>query len=1212
MFLKKCLLINWGNIPQSEFEFGPINLFSGGNGSGKTTAADAIQTLMTAAHDALFTFNPGQDETTQRGRGGKQVRTLASYVLGCDDGSYARPHATDGYIGGVFHPTEGESGEPFTALQGFRAHLDQSASHAQARLDNTLFIILPGVQLNLSQLIQQRDGEKHVVPLDKVVEHLQRALGQRSVEVYDKKKSYLRRLYGALRGRPDPVPEREAMHAARTFSQFMAYKPVKSISDFVAKEVLEKRDLGEAIRTISEQMKTIHALEREAHHLIETTESLSQAERQCQTYIGTRIELQLSSYANARQQYEAQRQRIESAEHEQAKCGENIKTLQQRAELAQQRRHQTHQKMVALEAQRQGVSALQDKDRLQTRVQELQSQLQQNAAPLLAADQQLEDNLGAIRILQSALDDKRVDLGLAPAPLQTLKAQIKSLLALPYGSRPNLNDLMAQDWIDIAHLEAHLDNALEFEHSHNQLAQALTQPAGDKGGLLEQIQRRSSALDQQLAVQGKQLQQLEQEIQQLSNLHVSYPPHVLQALEAIREQCPQASPKVLCDYVEVTDPEWQMAIEGYLGGARFSLLVELEHEATAIEIVRNLPNRKNKARVIQGKQAQKDAQRLDAQAGSIVDVMTFDHKVAEYYLCASYGNVQRVEDTDTLRHTRRGLTSRGIASGNYSLWRCDLPDSELVFGQGARARALEAKQAQHSQRLDELQQIADLAKQLRALAKACAGISRIAYASIMQEMLAQHRGLQLAENALKELNLGDFHALEADLQQLQDSYRELEQQERALTEEVGGQRSRQQSIVDDIEQLKVSFEQLDLLQSNAAASVHDLARLRVGFSAENALEDVHQALLNGERYKNPPQDIEKCKEQLHVALRQLDKTLLQHNVRSAPANQIEFDASLHQDHDLKAFEAIITLQRELDTLYNRLKNNLLLEKHQTLGELKDTFNSVFVTDLCHAIYQSINDGKRILEDLNRELEHHRFGADRERFYFAYDWLPEFREYWRFFKEIIELPNLGESNTLFDAQLSKSGSKIRDKLISMLLDSDEQKAVRELERVSDYRNYRQYEIYKEPEGKAALPLSQYGTGSGGQLETPAYIIRSAAVTSAFRFNEGKSHLRMVLVDEAFSKMDETRSREVINYLTKTLGLQLLFIMPTSKSGPFLELISNQFVFSKGPSSVPIGQLNSRVLVDRQRCNTENIQVLWAQHRRTIRDQGELDFMAEFNA
>ena len=169
------------------------------------------------------------------------------------------------------------------------------------------------------------------------------------------------------------------------------------------------------------------------------------------------------------------------------------------------------------------------------------------------------------------------------------------------------------------------------------------------------------------------------------------------------------------------------------------------------------------------------------------------------------------------------------------------------------------------------------------------------------------------------------------------------------------------------------------------------------------------------------------------------------------------------------------------------------------------------------------------------------------------------------------------------------------------------ASNELERISDYRNYRQYEIYKEPQGKKPIALSRYGTGSGGQLETPAYIIRSAAITSAFRFGDGNAHCRMVLVDEAFSKMDETRSREVIHYLTQTLGLQLIFIMPSSKSGPFLDLISNHVVFSKCSTSRQVGELSTRVLVDRKTCNTEKIKALWANHKKVIRNQASLDFM-----
>ena len=196
MFLKKFVYVNWGNIPATEFEFGPINLLSGGNGSGKTTAADAIQTIMTAAHDNLFNYNPGQDEATQKGRG-KQVRTLASYVLGCDDGSYARPGGANGYLAAVFHPTQGESGQPFTAVIGVSAYIDKAGNQAVARQSDFLLMIVAGHELTQSDFLLEEDGSKQVVAVDKIFKRLQKRCGQRAVEKYDTKKQYLRRLYSA-------------------------------------------------------------------------------------------------------------------------------------------------------------------------------------------------------------------------------------------------------------------------------------------------------------------------------------------------------------------------------------------------------------------------------------------------------------------------------------------------------------------------------------------------------------------------------------------------------------------------------------------------------------------------------------------------------------------------------------------------------------------------------------------------------------------------------------------------------------------------------------------------------------------------------------------------------------------------------------------------------------------------------------------------------
>src|SRR5690606_12692095 len=72
--------------------------------------------------------------------------------------------------------------------------------------------------------------------------------------------------------------------------------------------------------------------------------------------------------------------------------------------------------------------------------------------------------------------------------------------------------------------------------------------------------------------------------------------------------------------------------------------------------------------------------------------------VVRSYLIASYGKVERVDSAEALSRCPRGITRDGMGSSGYSLYRCDIPDSELVFGQSARERALKAKQ-------DELEQL---------------------------------------------------------------------------------------------------------------------------------------------------------------------------------------------------------------------------------------------------------------------------------------------------------------------------------------------------------------------------------------------------------------------------------------------------------------------------------------------------------------------------
>lgn len=76
-----------------------------------------------------------------------------------------------------------------------------------------------------------------------------------------------------------------------------------SINEFVANEILEKRDLGEAIRSVSDLLKTIHGMESDASRLKQAIGQLTKVSHVGETYIHRWIDLNVWQYIQARHQY---------------------------------------------------------------------------------------------------------------------------------------------------------------------------------------------------------------------------------------------------------------------------------------------------------------------------------------------------------------------------------------------------------------------------------------------------------------------------------------------------------------------------------------------------------------------------------------------------------------------------------------------------------------------------------------------------------------------------------------------------------------------------------------------------------------------------------------------------------------------------------------------------------------------------------------------
>ncbi|WP_298636949.1 SbcC/MukB-like Walker B domain-containing protein [uncultured Umboniibacter sp.] len=1195
MYLKQFIFVNWGNLPNQIFDFGPLNLLSGGNGSGKTTAADAIQTLMTAAHDNLYSFNPGQDESTQRTRG-KTVRTLASYFLGCDDGSYSRPQRTDGYLAANFWPSEGEEVEPFAVVLHGRAHLEQSGSQRVARLDSLQFFLLRGQQLSLEDFVHDHkisDGAKFGQRLaQRYPSHL--------IERYDRKKSYLGRLYGALRGKDDAVSDREAMHCAKTFARFMAYKPVRSINDFVANEVLEKKDLAEAIRNVSSLMKTIHGMESSAGAIRASTELLEKAQGHASFFISEWLATNELQYTAAQSRYLSDQRDYVQAKKVQQQVRANIQDNSDSRSTLEQQQASLRQQLISLEAQKQGLSGA-DAVRLEQELKKTEADLARCAKAALEEQTKVDSALAIARFL-SAGENKISTFAESDALVEVARSVTQNYQTL------DLSAIMSADWIDESRFDELAKSAMENQRLLRRLTEVAS-PTGLGGTFYQSLQAEQAKLAGEHQSLTKSCQSLQQQIDSLEQSRSSYPRYVSHALAVLAESLPRADARVMCDYVSVDDVRWQSAIEGYLGGARFNIIVDEDFEAEAAEILRKHPDVGRGVRVVQGRKARADMAKLSRVASdSIVQLMRFEHAAAEAFITASFANVLQVDTTRDLGNVRRGLTANGLGAAGYAIFKCGLSDHELVFGKGARERSKLAKREQLS---SELEKLGRTSTQRQIIGDALKQLASVQPVTIGDELLNVANALQSSNSLRKQISLleaGDHGELDVQLAQVLSDERSLAEELGQLQIALGTLNSELSQIERKIERSNRQQLETEALVDEAEANLRELAARWPDYDLENAIISADERA-SEESAKSLTELATQKRDELGASINQLESCLIKHNATLDEATAIPF---MPQSRQLNKalFDCVVDTHTLIDVEYNRLKNNVLAKKYEQLKHYKESFDNTFVTHLCHSVYQSVSDGERALEDLNAELIHHAFGADRERYSFGWEWEPEFKEYWDFFAEVTRAPSIeGATNSLFDSQLSAKYGHVRDRLMAMLLDEDEQRALKNLEDLTDYRRYRRYEIYKTPEGKKSIALSEYGTGSGGQLETPAYIIRAAAITSAFKFSESGSHLRMVLVDEAFSKMDEHRSREVIDYLTNRLGLQLSFVMPTSKSGPFMDLISNQFVFAKVPVGAKRGELATGVLVDRQILNQERVAELWESHRQQLRSQAELEFLAE---
>ncbi|KJS30317.1 MAG: hypothetical protein VR64_16565 [Desulfatitalea sp. BRH_c12] len=1194
MKLNSMGLLNWANLPNRDYDFSQINMITGESGAGKTTLLDALQTILTGTTAGLFQYNPGQEEATQQSRV-KEVRTLASYILGCDDASYARPQGAHGYLFANWVPEMGDKSQPFTALIGASAYLDSAGNKRTAKEEDLVLAVVRSATLCVKDLLLSPDqGEEQageqIIPVAMLANHLKTNHPGMQVEIARGKEDYLCLLYGGLRGLSS-VSRVEARNAAKALSRFMVYKPLKDLDEFVRTEILDPHDITDAIRQVSAMMRSINGMEHEAAGIEKGIALLEAAEKGMALFTATAIDEQLARYEHLDRKAAQLQRQSETAKQERAELVEATRILTREKNTLTHDEKQMADQLSLLEAQRLGVPVLKLKDDLERELGRLAHELSERAHTLIQSNAVRKNNRDVTARLGQLLAHAQTSPSALPEtllePMETVMS-MDDLDQLPIGKL--LSEQRFQELSEMTPRVERIDNA------HRTLVERFASAA-------EILSRKHFQCQEQAERTLDRIKRLKEQIARLENANqVAYPQTVRRAISLIASQFPEAAPCVLCDHVELADPSWQLAMEGLVGHNRFLILVDAAYEDQVMALMAQ--HGLQKVAILQGRKAMADASRLTLPATSMVHLLRFTHHLAESYFKARYGSVRLLADTDDITMAARGLKQNGLACLSYRIFMASVSEADLVFGAEARGRALAAQQHQ----LTEMEQQFEVERTERHLSQAfydaVRQLSPVDMAKNIVAILETASAHQQVNERLNALDLTECEALDSKIRGAKAALSEISDRREQTTLDIGSNTNAMEAIGRKIKEFEAGIEDKkrhmaacrNVLDRYAAQwpdfhLTEHIDRIQANRSAAQALNTL-DADNFGARMNQGARDAE-------VALEDCTRMGLRgtgidyHHFRAA--NMVR-DA--HTENLITCFSLACDLARQIRNGLNFLRNDILSRHKEKLTEMTGRFNNTFVFHICHTLHNAVRQGKDRLETFNRKLRNHFFGE--EYYQFEYQWIPEFRAYYKFFEEAALIKPEVENSLFGNADLSAQSQKIFDEICAKLLDDDIERSVKDLRRIADYRNYRTYDIKKCLPDRA-ISLKTYGAGSGGQMETPSYVIRSAGLASALHFGEGASHLRTVMIDESFSKMDEARCKAVLDYLSGTLGLQVIFAVPTKSAGALHDHVDQVLQVTKFLQDAPRGELKTAVMVTPTVLKKNTVAELWQRQRVAIENR-----------
>ena len=622
----------------------------------------------------------------------------------------------------------------------------------------------------------------------------------------------------------------------------------------------------------------------------------------------------------------------------------------------------------------------------------------------------------------------------------------------------------------------------------------------------------------------RNLSESKNKIEELKKRNLQYPSEIKYLKEVIIEESKKEgkviTPKILCEVIEITDPKWTDAIEGYLNTQRFYFIVESNEFDRALKIYERYRKQKNiyNAGII-------NTAGLDkydtCDENSLANVVTSKSRDAKRFINSILGKVIRCNNVESLKNYRSSITATCMVYKNHVARAIDPRIYKTPYiGAEAYKIQLEQEEKKFEALKDEFNDINDKIKVMD-------GENNILSATKVGSLIEKQEILAKVNNTKNQLK--EFEEQKKQLEK-NSSYIDIQ--------------LKLQSIEDEIEECRIKIKKIDdkEIACRTAYGISENEIKRVTYSLKLKEEEVDNISTEiGELKEEGENKFQKAKSK-----RSYEEIITNFNKAKVGVINNAKNTEKNLEDNMRIYNNTYNFGAEVGVggintfivALDELEKSKVIEYEEKVKAAKSGAEEEFKYHFIAKLKENIEKARSEIKELNRGLKGIYFGKE------AYEFIGgKSKELNKYHDMVMHEENIAEGFNLFTDMYQSEYKELLDELFEKLT-LDDSNSELELRKFTDYRNYMDYDIrINHSDGTHSLFSKVSKEKSGGETQTPFYVVIAASFLQLYK-SSLKESIGLILFDEAFDKMDDVRIVAMMEFFKK-LDLQVIIGAPPQK-------------------------------------------------------------------